>query len=61
MSLRDAFHEWRIYRAKRRLMASINRGEDVAVLRQLWDHFSALLLLRSPGQVARMERRMGLR
>ena len=50
----DAFHERRIQAMKARILVSLSEGGWRAV-KPLWPAFRALLLSRSPAQIARME------
>jgi len=61
MSLRDTFHEWRIRFARRAVEAAIRGDEPPVVVRYRWYRLASLINARSPEQIARMERRMGLR
>lgn len=59
-SLQDARHERLIQDVKRGLLDAMARHDAVAA-RRWWQAYRELLGLRSRRQVARMERRMGIR
>lgn len=60
-SLLDLVHEWRIWLARRAVLAAMRSDEPTVIVRYRYDRMIALTNSRSPTQVQRMERRMGLR
>lgn len=57
----DLVHEWRIWLARRAALTAMRADEPTVVVRYRYDRMVDLINARSPAQVERMERRMGLR
>jgi len=57
----DLVHEWHIWLARRSALAAMRGDEPAVIIRYRYDRMIALINSRSPSQVERMERRMGLR